>query len=163
MHQIKRSGFTLVELVISILIAGIISLAFSAIIQGGMRNWFFIRDQKNYLAESRSVLKRMVTEIRRVKSASSADILVFTSNHLQFNDVDSTSIDYQQSGTILLRNSQTLLQNLSPTGGVSFEYLNSSGAVTSSAESIRTIKITLQVQDPDNLVKLQSAASIRNR
>jgi len=163
MYLTNKKGFTLIELVISILIAGILSLAFSAVIQGGMRNWFFIKDQKDYMADSRSVLKRMVTEIRRVKSASSTNISTFTANHFQFIDVDNTTIDYQQSGTNLLRNSQTILQNLSTTGGILFEYLNSSGITTSSAESIRTVKITIQVQDTDNLVKLQSAASIRNR
>ncbi len=146
-----------------IVIVGIIASIFAVVFNSGMLAWFFMKDQKGMMMETRSVMKRMVREIKTTKDTDSSDILNFESSRYRFVDINDNTIDYQQSGTNLLRNGAVLLNNLAAPGGLQFSYLNSSGAVTSSRAFIRTVRITLFAQSGNNAVRLQSAASIRNR
>lgn len=156
-------GFTLIEIIMAIVLAGIIASVFAAVINSGMDTLFFLRGQKSSMADARSVLKRMEREIRRTKSASSTDILNFTSTYYRFREVDNAVIDYQQAGTDLQRNGAVILQNLASAGGLNFSYLNSSGGTTTSAEAISLVRIAIIVEEGNNRVRLRSAARIRNR
>jgi hypothetical protein len=150
-------------MIMVIVIVGIIASIFAVVFNSGMLAWFFMKDQKGMMMETRSVMKRMVREIKTTKDTDSSDILNFESSRYRFVDINDNTIDYQQSGTNLLRNGAVLLNNLAAPGGLQFSYLNSSGAVTSSRAFIRTVRITLFAQSGNNAVRLQSAASIRNR
>ncbi|MFA6548524.1 MAG: prepilin-type N-terminal cleavage/methylation domain-containing protein [Candidatus Margulisiibacteriota bacterium] len=159
----NRKGVTLIEMIMAIVIVGIIASIFAVVLNSGMGAWFFIKGQKGMMMETRAVMKRMLREIRMTKSNDSSDILNFESTRYRFIDVNNNTIDYQQSGTNLTRNSVVLLSNLANPGGLQFSYHNSSGAETTSTAFIRTVKITLYTQSGSNVVRLQSAASIRNR
>ncbi len=138
----NKKGFTLVEIVMAITIAGIIVSIFAVVINSGMGVWFLIKGQRSIMMETRGVMKRMVREIRINKDAR---------------------IYYQQDGMDLKRNGLVLLENLASPGGLEFVYLDASGEVTAIDEDIRTIRITIIVEEGDNRVRLRGAASIRNR
>ena len=158
-----KEGFTLIEIIISIAIAGIIAGVFAVVINAGMGNWFFIKGQKKVMMETRGVIKKMVREIRRTRDNSDSGILNFTSTRYRFRDVDNNTVNYQQAGTDLERNGSALLKNLPASGGLNFIYLDASGNVTAVRSAVRTIRIKLIVEDGDNRARLQSAASLRNR
>lgn len=159
----NRRGFTLVETVMAMVIAGIIFAVFAAAINSGLGAWFFTKDQTSMMLESRSVMKRLVREIRRTRDRTSDGIMVFNASRYQFKDVDNNTIDYQQSGANLTRNGAVLLNNLAVPSGLQFTYLNTSGQPTLSRTAIRTVNIIILVESSANRVRLQSAAGIRNR
>ncbi|MDI6731759.1 MAG: prepilin-type N-terminal cleavage/methylation domain-containing protein [Candidatus Margulisbacteria bacterium] len=158
-----KKGFTLIEMIAAIVIAGIIASVFAVVINSGMDALIFMRGQKSGMADARSVMKRMVREIRKTKSASSTDILNFTVSYYRFRDTDDNVIGYQQVGSNLLRNGSVVLTDLASANGLSFSYFNSSGGTTVTAEAIRQVKISIIIEEGSNRVRLQSAAGIRNR
>jgi prepilin-type N-terminal cleavage/methylation domain-containing protein len=158
-----RAGVTLIEMIMVIMIVGIISSIFAVVFNGGMSGWFFMKDQKGMMMETRAVMKRMIREIKTTKNNDSGSILNFEMTRYRFVDVNNNTVDYQKSGTNLLRNGSVILDNLDANGGLQFYYFNSSGAQTSSREFIRTVRVVLFTQSGNNSVRLQSAAGIRNR
>ncbi|MFH1826668.1 MAG: type II secretion system protein [bacterium] len=156
MSQIKRKGFTLIEVIIALVIAGLISGVFAVVISQGMSAWTFLRNQRSYLMDARGALKRMEREIRH----SSGDIIIFSPSEFEFVDIDNNTIDYRLSGQNLLRNEAVLLASLA---GFEFTYLNASGEAAALASQIRVVQMSLVVSQGDNLVKMQTAAGIRNQ
>ncbi len=138
----KKAGFTLIEIIMAVAIAGVIVTTFAVVINSGMGVWFLIKGQRSIMMETRGVMKRMVREIRMTKDART---------------------NYQQDGTDLKRDGLVLLENLASPGGLEFVYLNSSGEVTALDAAIRTVQITIIVEEGDNRVRLRGAAGIRNR
>lgn len=157
----KKAGFTLIEIIMAVAIAGIIVSIFAVVINSGIGAWVFIKGQRNIMMETRGVMKRMVREIRRTNSAD--DINAFTSTQYEFDDIDNNRINYQQDGTDLKRNGAVFLSNLASPGGLEFVYLDASGEATALDVAIRTVQITLVVEDGENRVRLRGAAGIRNR
>lgn len=162
MSPTRKRGFTLIEAVIAIAVAGIVVSVLAVVINSGLHAWFFIKGQRNYLAESRGAVKRMTREMRGIKNNSDG-IIVFTSSRFQFKDASENTIEYRQNGTNLERNSVVLLENLANPGGLAFNYLTASGGVAATKEAIRTIQIELAVSSGNNQVRLKGAAGIRNR
>lgn len=158
-----KAGFTLIEIIMAIAIAGIIAGIFAVVINSGMGTWFFVKGQKGIMMETRAVMKRMVREVSRTRGNANSNIIAFTSSRYEFKDVDDNTIEYEQNGTDLERNDEVLLQNLVIPGGLEFVYLNSSGNPTTAKSAIRAIRIKLIVEEGENLVRLQSAAGLRNR
>jgi len=159
----KKHAYTLIELVISIAVAGIIAGVFAIVINAGMDTWFFVKGQRRLTMQTRGVMQRMVREIKRTKDNSDSSILNFTSTRYRFKDVDNTTIDYQQDGTDLERDGLGLLKNLANPDGLNFVYLDAAGVAAAHAEDIRAVQITIIVVDGSNRARLRSAASIRNR
>lgn len=157
-----RSGVTLIELLITIAIVAVVVSVLAVVINSGLQAWFFIRGQREFMMDGRSALKRLVKEIRRIKSPADG-LVVFTADQLHFRDIDDEVIIYTRSGTRLVRNGAVLLDNLEDPGGLVFTYLNSAGQPTTSREAIRLIGIELSLFGGDNRVRLKGAAGVRNR
>ena len=144
---INDKGFTLIELIATIVLMGMISVIVGHVLLNGYRNFITAQhisqiDWSGFLA-----LERLVNDIHTIRSAS--DILTIGANQLVFTDVNSNSIQYQSSGSLLSRNSQTLA-----TGVQSFNlsYLDKNGATTAIPSAVRYILITLAFTQ-DNLTQ----------
>jgi hypothetical protein len=134
----------------------------AVVISSGLRAWFFIRGQREFMMDGRSAIKRMVKEIRRVKDPADG-LLTFNSGALRFRDIDEQEIIYTQSGVDLTRNGAILLSSLKSPGGMTFSYLDSLGQPTASRESVRLIRIDLFITEGENQVRLRGSAGVRNR
>lgn len=154
----KKRGFTLVELIMAVVIAGIVSIIFAAVINGAMQSWLFLRDQRQMVTDAGSVMMRIVREIRRCNGT--ANIQAFNSGQFQFVDIDGNTVNFQLNGPNVQRNGVTLINNVS---GLNFTYLDLIGAVTAARDSIRTVQITLLVNNGVRNARLQGAAAIRER
>ncbi len=161
--DIKRSsrGFSIVELAIVIALVSILAGFFVVVINAGIKSSLYQDKQAALMTDSYSALKRMTREIRATRN--NASITIFTTSEYSFIDVGGNAIDYKQSGTNLLRNTDVLLTDVTSPGGISFTYLNDTGVATSVASTIRLVNIVLAVSSGSNKVKLQSAGRVRNR
>ena len=157
----RHKGYTLVELIIAVVIAGVIYSVFAQVINSGFDAWFFLKGQRTIMTDVRLVMKRMVRQIRTTAGAD--NIIAFTATRYHFRNFNNEEIDYQQNGSDLEQNGSVLLSNLDSASGLEFVYLDAAGNVTADKAGIRTIQITLVVKEGRNLVRLRSAAGIRNR
>src|SRR3989339_247068 len=160
MLQTNKSGsqgYTLIEVIISVVIVGIIAGVFAMVVASGMTSWLFMKGQKGMLLDASDALRRMSREMKRINGSN---ILAFTSSQCQFVDLSGNQIDYQQSGSDLMRNNAVLLGNL-PANGLQFTYLDKNGNAAATAASIKIIQMYLHTQNATNQVRLMSAAGIR--
>src|SRR3989338_4105034 len=66
----KKNGFTIVEIVSSIFIMGIIAIAISALFVWGWRTWQYSNDQARTINAFRKAFDQTVKEIREMQNAS---------------------------------------------------------------------------------------------
>lgn len=141
-----KSGVTIIELVITIVIVGVLVGSSSMFIKETMDIWRFMSFRNEVVGRGRLALARMVREIRRVRDTVS--VITATSSQFRFYDSSDTDIAFLLSGTNLMRNSTMLAQGVS---GLTFTYYDANGAsITSPAVSpnettIKVIKISFTV------------------
>jgi len=163
MHNKKSlKGFTIIETIITISLAGIIISILAAIINGGMAGWLFLRGQKDFLYQTESAVNRIEKDLIKTNGSSSTDILVFGTEECQVKTYDNETIDYRKNGTNLERNNIVILDNLPP-DGLAFTYLGNDGAAATNQLDIRSIRFEVVQQKGRNRLRLMGEASIRNR
>lgn len=133
----KQTGFTLIELVMTIVLMGIISVVMGRILFQGYQTFLTSQNISETDWHGFLALERIASDIHNIRSAG--DISTIQSNQFTFVDVDGNTVQYQVSGNTLLRNGQTLA------GGVqsfSFSYTDENGATTATPSSVRYISLS---------------------
>ena len=87
-----------------------------------------------------TALEKIVMSCRELRS--SADISNFTSTQFSFVENNGNADNVSLSGSTILLNSQTLLNNVS---SLTFSYYDKNGIVTNTQNNIRYIQISLQL------------------
>lgn len=154
------TGFTLIELVMVIAIVGVIALVAAPFISTALDSWLFTQTERDIVFSARLAMNRMVREIRQIKNVAS--ISTFTDTEFEFLDIDDTSINFQQSGNSLLRNSDELTNKLQNPGGLTFTYLDSDVNTTGTRDDIRMVRMKLVLVTGDSSITIQSLARFRN-
>lgn len=152
----NRRGLTMLELILTITAGAAISLI-AYILINPVDNVLVTTLRRGGVTEAQAAMTRMLAEIERVKEP--ALISTMTSSYLAFTDVDDQAVDFQLSGTDLLRGSDVLARNVS---ALTFQYLDENGAVTAVADDVRVIRISVTITSGNQTINLQSAAGIRN-
>ncbi|TAK74630.1 MAG: prepilin-type N-terminal cleavage/methylation domain-containing protein [Gammaproteobacteria bacterium] len=134
----KIPGFTLIELTASMVIMAIISVVVGSVLFHGYQAFITSQnisttDWNGFLA-----LERMADDIHTIRSPN--DISVIQSTQLTFVDVNSNSVNYQLSSGSILRNGVTLASGVQ---SFSMSYLNTPGAITSTASAVRYIVLSV--------------------
>lgn len=161
-HRSLR-GFTLIELIMVITIAGLIAAVFSPFISSTLDAWLFTKSERDVVFSARLAMNRMVREIRHVKDTDS--ISTFTDTEFEFIDINDNSINFQQSNNSLLRNSYELTDKLQNSDGLEFTYLTSDLQKIQSQsrkDDIRIVRITLILESGDSTITIQSLSRFRN-
>src|SRR3990167_7204928 len=100
----REAGFTLIELIVTIVVMGIISGVAALLILQGL-NGFIAEDVRASLTnDGRLAIERMVREIRTIRTRTAADIPTMTAPTLSFVDLDGNPITYTSGGGSVTRN-----------------------------------------------------------
>lgn len=134
------TGFTLVEVILTIVILGIIGALVGPILKSGVKSYNLIYSRKAALGQARFAMERMVDEMRLIRSTS--DITTWTQSNLQFNIPNESAISYSLSGNNLLRKGAILADGVTL---LQFSYLDSNGNQAGAVGDIRRIGIEMQV------------------
>ena len=156
----KKSGYTLIEMVMILTLIAILSFGMAVFIVNSMQAWILISGWESAVTTARKAMDRMVAELRRIKKPE--NILVYTTAEVQFLDIDANTVDFKQSGTNLLRNTAVLATGLASPEGLRFTYLNATGEVTGIKQDMRSIRVWLSLSSGAQRTTLESSARIRN-
>lgn len=178
----EESGFTLSEMLVTILVMIVVFFALHSIFDMSIRVFSFGNDKVEAVENARLGLERMEREIRAAypydKVAGDTTLFSsFTSNSVTFGnelppedrkiDLANEQITYSLSGSTLQRNGQAAIEYVKA-NGLTFQYLDKSGATTSDETQISRVRIKLDIEiDRGSLGKrtqtLTTDVDLRNR
>lgn len=162
-------GFTLPELLIVIVIASVIAIAFSSMFIQAVKTYQFMDAEKDMLADTRYAEERVTRELKRVKNntsinAASATTLTFVDRgnatvSFSWSGVSGADLLYTKSGV-----SQTLAKGVD---SLAFQYWKQSGAaatpiVSPSATDIWRVTIYMRLIKGSQTVASFGSAFVRS-
>ena len=150
----------MIEAVIVMLLVAVLSMGIGSFILTAMQAWVVVSQRGSQLNVGRVAMNRMTAEIRRVRAL--AFLTTYTVTRCAFTDMNNNPIDYQQSGTSLMRNSDVLAGGLASPGGLRFDYLNALGGTASGTPEMRSIRVKITLVSGTQRMTLESSARIRN-
>jgi prepilin-type N-terminal cleavage/methylation domain-containing protein len=157
-------GLTLIELVMTIVIVGILLGVLSFSVKGIMDMWNFWSFRSEVVSQGRVAVMRMVREIRQVRNETS--IFIADRSSMQFNDTNNQTVDYSLSGSDLIRNGNVLARGVN---NLTFSYYNITNAElaplplnAASRPEIYVIGITLKITSGDQNKTLETRVYPRN-
>lgn len=135
----NSKGFTLIEIIVTIVIVGIIGGIAALIITQGVRAYSdqAVRSDVHY--QARLAMERMAREIRTVRSR--ADVTAMLTNDLQFVDISGNTVRFNLAGTDIQRSGAVLASNIS---ALAFTYYENDGT-TAAATSATLWQIVISV------------------
>jgi type II secretory pathway pseudopilin PulG len=146
------AGFTLVEFVAVIVLTSIVFALGGLVLGRAFDSYALARDTAEVGWQGRVALERMVREMREIRTASSADIIAWTSSTIDFYDLGGNRVRFYQNGSQLARSTdggitfQPLAGNL-PANALNFYYYRSDGAAPASESEIYYLALTLTITD----------------
>ncbi|WDT77127.1 MAG: type II secretion system protein [Candidatus Manganitrophus sp.] len=143
-----RRGFTLVELILTIVLVGIIAGMASVFLRQGL-NAFIAEDARaDITSQGRLAIERMAREIRMIRSRTAADLpgcCTNPSTSLNFFDISGSNIVYALAGNTVTRNGIVLAQG-SPTIALDFRHYQQDGTtLATTAAQVWSIQVDLTV------------------
>ncbi len=152
----RSAGFTLIEIIITIVIVSIISGIGALIVMQGVRSYSAEDTRSDVHYQARLAVERIAREARLIRDATPTDILTMISTDLVFCDVTGKAVEFQVSGTTVRRQESAtcsplawggwnnLASSIDPANS-SFSYFQQDGttvAVTADQVWFVVIKIT---------------------
>jgi prepilin-type N-terminal cleavage/methylation domain-containing protein len=146
----NQRGFTLLELVITTLVVGVIAYVVAIALSAGMKAYFTTDFRGEALDQANFAMERMTREIRNLRDSSSV-ILVppSTTAQLKFSDADENTVEYSYSAvnktitrTLNATPANTLSTNIT---SFSFGYIQTNGNVFSTFDPVTTKRIRISI------------------
>lgn len=136
----KMLGFTLIEIVISMTLLGLVAITIAPMIYQGIQGALVAKDLSTLDWSARESLERLTRELYALRrdsiTTANATTLTFTSNLAEV-----VTFNYDGVNDELLRNTDLLANNLT---SFTFTYYDANGAVTALPVNIRYIAATAQ-------------------
>jgi len=162
----SASGFTLVELIISIVILGVIASITAKVLSSGVDTYAFVSDRHDTFQRARLSMERMVDEISLIDQSGITGIY---NDRIDFTDVDGNSANFKrvlafqdgQSVWCLYRGRDFLSEGIS---SLEFEYYDSAGNETSYPSDVRMVSMDMNVQSlkGNGSIHLKTKVFLRN-
>jgi prepilin-type N-terminal cleavage/methylation domain-containing protein len=165
MHKYsKQFGFTLFEFIIVIVLLGILVAGASNLLSVGFGSYFSEKDIVNANSQASVAIERMTRDLRAV--GSTTDITTASANEIIIKDLDGNTIDYEISGTQLLRNTQALADGVQSIG---FAYYKGDSTLltplpltSTLRQQIRYVVITLNISYNNITFPITTAINLWN-
>jgi|GEM_PF-5969430 len=166
-----RSGVTLIELLIALLIVGIISLGLTFMLTQGLKVWTGGTRRTDIVDRGRIALDRLSRELRQAERFT---ITTMNNTDIEFNVVLSGMtyiVAYKFSNGALWRSEKTnataandFISLANYVNNLTFTYYDKTGAETSSTTAVRTVRVSLvmDMPQPEQDVILTSEIQLRN-
>ena len=135
-----HKGFTIIELVLSVAIIGILAMLVGPMLITGGKGYNVVAKRKAILNESRLAMDRLMAEITHIPTTN--DIGTFTATSLTFNTPLENNITYTLSGGNLTRSGVIITSNVS---SLAFTYLDADGLATATKANIKRIGVEMAV------------------
>lgn len=145
-----KGGFTLIEIVVSLVLLGILAATVFNFAGQAVRGFFISRDAMEITQKAQIAFNRMRAEFTYLTavSASSAASITYTAEFSSGSEENTIAYD-AAAGTITL-DGVTLIDDVATAGGLVFEYFTGvGGAAKSSYASGDIIGVTLTMRDSD--------------
>ena len=126
-HRNHNRGFTLIEMVMVIVLAGIIAALGSKMLVAGFSSYQASRDLIQAQWQGTIAMERLSRDLRTIRSATAVDLTLTPATQITFTDTNAIVISYTLSGTTLMRNGQPLADGVTSLG---FSYIASDGKTT---------------------------------
>lgn len=163
-------GFTLVELIITIVLIGILSAVGSNMISDGFRTTQIVNSSQGSAGQARYAIERIAREIRETKYDLSTKIYAINTSSatkLVFTKSDDVTVTINNSGSNLTlgyslpATTATLSNQVSSFNVV---YYDISNIVTNSNSAIRFVEINLTLLDPTSgqIIAQRTRVALRN-
>ncbi len=139
----QQAGFTLVELVLTIVLVGIISGIGAVVLREGVSAFISEDARANVTNDGRLAIERMAREVRMVRSRTAADLSTMTAATLTFTDIDGNPpITYTSAGGMITRTGTVLAS--ADSASLAFSYFQQDGVtVAAAAAQVWTIEVNL--------------------
>lgn len=145
--KINIKGFTLVEIILTIVIVGIIAGVTAKILMSGLDTYSFVVNRKDITQQARVSMDRMVSELMLIDTS---DINLMQNTIFAFDDRDGTPTSFglttYQGEPILVRGDGYNMRPLAHSVGfIDFDYLKPDGSSTTVVGDVRRINIELSL------------------
>lgn len=166
----EARGFTLIEVVLTIVLVGIVAGVAAVIIMQGTSAYSTGRSRLEAHEQARFALERMAREVRQIRSRAAApvdDILTMTPAGLEFIDLGGTQVGFRLSGSTLERREdggpwQVLATGITAPAGALFTYFDAAGAGGASQAALWSIGIELSATQGQESLTLRTVVHPRN-
>lgn len=134
----NKKGFTLIELILSVAIIGILAMVIAQALFTGVSSFDIVSKRKALLSDIRLAIDRMSYEITLIPDTN--NIVSFSSSSLTFNIPSENNITYTLNSSNITRSSAVIAGNVS---SLTFTYLDAAGASTAVKANIKRIGIEI--------------------
>lgn len=163
----SRAGFTIIELILTLLILGIIAAVVSQFALQGVRSYSAEEDRGNAHSQARLAVERVVREARSIRScADIAGAATPSSATLSFTDVTGAAVVFSVAGGNLTRGADILAQGVTSGSLQPFRFLKKDGATPTTSctapDDIWFVEIDLTCAEGSESLRLRSLVHPRN-
>ncbi len=159
----REKGFTLVELVITMILIGVISTVVGPLLYEGVTNFKKAHALESLSSQGRSTLELMAQDVRNIGAELSHTLISMNANQLSMENMYDQTISFSLSGSDLIRtidgNNQNLAEDVS---SLSFSYYNVNGQTTATTADVRYIKLGLSLTKEGLSQHFETIVALRN-
>jgi prepilin-type N-terminal cleavage/methylation domain-containing protein len=173
----RARGFTLIEMVVTIVLIGVLAMAVIPVISSGVKTYITTTTSINTLSKLRYATERMAREIREVRRDPvtpadydiSTNISTGSSTSLAFTKSDANQVSINGSGPPLVTLGYTLPSAVSSTltdqvSSLTFAYYQADGSTpATSVSTVAFVEITLILIEDGALLTQRTRVALRNQ
>jgi prepilin-type N-terminal cleavage/methylation domain-containing protein len=161
----RSTGFTLVEVVVTIVIVAIIAGIAAATILQGVRAFSTEQSRSDAHYQAKLAVERMAREIRLLRSQTAADIPTMTATDIGFTDIQGSQVRFQLSGSTVRRSGdngatwQTLASGIT---SLVFGYYQNDGVTVATAATLWYVVIDATSTEGAESLHIRTTVHPRN-
>jgi len=155
----NHRGFTLLEIVVTLILVGILATIAGLGISSGVRGYQFARENSELAQKGQVAMARLIKELTFLSAVSLAEANTLNFTAVRQGGNETHTIGWAAGSTNLLLDGRVLTDHLDPEAGLQLRFSDSPEGTqfdTWTAER-RIIEITLRLRGADNTVTVFTA------